>query len=43
MRSLQKFLDYVQSHSQVWICRRLDIAQHWKRVHPFAQSPNVNA
>ncbi|MEN9984498.1 MAG: allantoinase PuuE [Pseudomonadota bacterium] len=29
MKSLQKFLDYVQAHNHVWICRRLDIAQHW--------------
>jgi len=35
MRSLQKFLDYVQGHPQVWICRRLDIARHWRQVHPF--------
>ena len=34
-RSLQTFLDYVQSHSQVWICRRLDIARHWTKTHPF--------
>ena len=34
MKSLQKFLDYVQSHSQVWICRRIDIAKHWRAVHP---------
>ena len=27
--ALQKFLDYVQSHDQVWICRRSDIAEHW--------------
>ncbi len=36
MRALQKFLDYVQSHSQVWICRRLDLARHWKQTHPYA-------
>ena len=29
-KALQKFLDYVQSHDQVWICRRGDIAQHWQ-------------
>lgn len=29
-RALQKFLDYIQSHEKVWICRRGDIAQHWK-------------
>ncbi len=35
MRSLQKFLDYVQMHSNVWICRRIDIARHWRAVHPY--------
>ncbi len=34
IKSLQNFLDYVQRHSGVWICRRIDIAQHWRRVHP---------
>ncbi|WP_344803949.1 allantoinase PuuE [Allohahella marinimesophila] len=33
-RSLQRFLDYVQQHDQVWICRRVDIARHWKQTHP---------
>jgi peptidoglycan/xylan/chitin deacetylase (PgdA/CDA1 family) len=34
MKSLQNFLDYVQGHSNVWICRRIDIARHWRKVHP---------
>ncbi|WP_343583774.1 allantoinase PuuE [Herbaspirillum sp.] len=34
-RALQRFLDYVQSHDRVWICRRIDIAEHWKKVHPY--------
>lgn len=34
-RALQRFLDYVQSHEQVWICRRIDIAQHWIQTHPY--------
>lgn len=34
-RALQRFLDYVQSHEQVWICRRIDIAQHWTETHPY--------
>ncbi len=34
-RALQRFLDYVQKHEQVWICRRLDIARHWKAEHPY--------
>ncbi|MEC5159414.1 MULTISPECIES: allantoinase PuuE [unclassified Janthinobacterium] len=33
-RALQRFLDYVQAHDKVWICRRVDIAQHWITHHP---------
>lgn len=33
--ALERFLDHVQSHDRVWIARRIDIAQHWQRVHPF--------
>lgn len=33
--SLQRFLDYVQSHDRVWICRRIDIARHWIERHPY--------
>jgi allantoinase len=36
MRALQRFLDYVQSHDKVWICRRIDIARHWAALHPAA-------
>ena len=31
--ALGRFIDYVKSHDQVWICRRLDIAQHWIKHH----------
>jgi putative urate catabolism protein len=34
-RALQRFLDYVQSHDKVWICRRIDIANHWINTHPY--------
>ena len=34
-RALQHFLDHVEQHDRVWIARRIDIARHWKRVHPF--------
>ena len=36
MRALQRFLDHVEAHDRVWVCRRIDIARHWARVHPFA-------
>lgn len=31
---LARFLDYARSLPDVWICRRVEIAQHWRRVHP---------
>ena len=35
LRALQRFLDYVEQHDRVWIARRIDIARHWRKVHPF--------
>jgi putative urate catabolism protein len=32
--ALARFLDYVQGHDKVWICRRVDIARHWIKHHP---------
>jgi allantoinase len=32
---LEKFLDYAMGHAGVWITRRLDIAQHWAKTHPY--------
>ena len=37
--ALRRFLDHVQRHRDVWICRRIDIAHHWLRHHPFRTSP----
>jgi putative urate catabolism protein len=34
-KALQKFLDHIESHDRVWVTRRIDIARHWKQVHPF--------
>jgi len=34
MRALQKFLDHIQAHEHVWVCRRIDIARHWRATHP---------
>src|SRR5258706_793253 len=30
LRALQRFLDHIQSHDKVWVCRRVDIARHWR-------------
>ncbi|MFC9875127.1 allantoinase PuuE [Nocardia salmonicida] len=32
--ALERFLDHVQSHERVWTTRRIDIAEHWRKVHP---------
>ena len=32
--ALERFLDHVQRHDGVWICRRVDIARHWIANHP---------
>ncbi|CAN5329223.1 allantoinase PuuE [soil metagenome] len=38
--ALQRFLDHIAQHEHVWVCRRIDIARHWKQTHPYpATSP----
>ncbi|WP_024301141.1 allantoinase PuuE [Pseudogulbenkiania sp. MAI-1] len=34
-RALQRFLDHIERHDRVWVCRRLDIARHWMATHPY--------
>jgi putative urate catabolism protein len=33
--ALGRFLDYVQGHDDIWVCRRIDIARHWHAQHPY--------
>ena len=33
--ALARFLDHVQAHSGAWLCRRIDIAHHWRSHHPY--------
>lgn len=33
-RALARFLDYAQGQEGVWICRREEIARHWRVAHP---------
>jgi allantoinase len=35
IEALERFLDYILQHQRVWICRRVDIAQHWIKTHPY--------
>jgi peptidoglycan/xylan/chitin deacetylase (PgdA/CDA1 family) len=39
MRALQRFLDHVERHDRVWVCRRVDIARHWIARHPAPARP----
>ncbi len=32
--ALQRFLDHVAKHDRVWVCRRIDIARHWRQHFP---------
>ena len=35
MAALQRFMEYAKGHDNVWFCRRIDIANHWRSEHPF--------
>ncbi len=35
-RALQRFLDHVAAHDRVWVCRRIDIANHWHQHYRVA-------
>lgn len=39
--ALQRFLDHLERHDRVWICRRIDIARHWCDVHPGGSLPRA--
>ncbi|MEL0042448.1 MAG: allantoinase PuuE [Candidatus Puniceispirillum sp.] len=32
---LVKFIDHIMAHDKVWVARRIDIATHWIKTHPF--------
>ena len=35
LQALARFIDYVQTHDKVWLARRVDVARHWRKEHPF--------
>ncbi len=35
--ALQRFLDHIAAHENVWVCRRIDIARHWIATHPHQE------
>jgi putative urate catabolism protein len=36
--AVARFLDYIRTHDDVWVARRIDIANHWIDQHPAEQS-----
>ncbi|MBB3896691.1 allantoinase PuuE [Roseococcus suduntuyensis] len=32
---LARFLDYIRGHEGVWVARRIEIAEHWRRTFPY--------
>jgi putative urate catabolism protein len=34
LAALRRFVDYVLSQDNVWFARRIDIAEHWRNIHP---------
>lgn len=35
---LKRFIEHVQRHDEVWLPRRLEIAQHWAKTNPHKRS-----
>jgi hypothetical protein len=36
MAGLERFLQHALGHRDVWFCRRIEIARHWREAHPHA-------
>jgi putative urate catabolism protein len=36
MAGLERFIRYALDHKDVWFCRRVEIARHWRARHPYA-------
>ena len=43
LAGLQRFIAYIQGFEGVWCPRRIDIAEHWQRVHPPVRGLQVSA
>jgi len=41
VQALRRFIDYAQSHAEVWFPRRIDIARHWAHHHPPRQGTGL--
>ncbi|WP_068877666.1 MULTISPECIES: allantoinase PuuE [unclassified Phenylobacterium] len=37
MAGLERFIRYALGHQDVWFCRRIEIARHWRERHPHGR------
>ncbi len=35
--ALKRFLEHAMGHEDVWFAKRIEIAKHWKKVHPASE------
>ena len=35
LAGLERFLKHALGHQDVWFCRRIEIARHWRATHPM--------
>jgi peptidoglycan/xylan/chitin deacetylase (PgdA/CDA1 family) len=33
-QALKRFVEHVASHDNVWLCRGIDVARHWREKFP---------
>ncbi|MBL4617932.1 MAG: allantoinase PuuE [Robiginitomaculum sp.] len=38
LAGLEKFLRHVLAHQDVWVCKRVEIARHWRKNFPFKET-----
>lgn len=38
IKALERFIDHILDHQDVWLCRRIDIARHWRERYPAPTS-----
>ena len=36
--ALQRLLDHILKHDRVWLCKRLEVASHWREHHPYEKA-----
>ena len=39
--ALKRFVDYARNHNNVWFCRRIDIAKHWREKFPYSEGTSA--